>query len=311
MRKLHLVLAGILAVAACGDNTTTADMTAPLPDLAVPVTPPDMAVPVTPPDLTPPPPDLTPPPPDMTLVCPNTSNPGPDGGTPATNWACVGHYTAPVPAHATYNFPLHVYDYLAKNGIANATVKVCKLTDAMCTTPIAAAVKTDACGNVMLTGVPSSATGLAAYIEIDADPAKYPVVLLYPQTVAPDLAYASGATIGAPLFSSSIFGVVTSVLNVTPDPAKGHVAFAADDCAQNAGPMVTVASTGGGTTYYVAGTLPTKSATATDASGAGFITNITAGSATLTATEGGKAFGTETVTIRAGAITSTNITPNM
>jgi hypothetical protein len=153
---------------------------------------------------------------------------------------------------------------------------------------------------------PSSAGGIAAYLEVDASGEMPTLDFL----VLPDgnvTLTLTGASVGGVVLSTKIWTELTGAVKITPEPTLGYLAFVANDCslAGAAGVAVSVSTANASTkTVYLAGGLPSTSAKATDASGEGGVINIPPGPATLTAKDAtGTTFSTEPLLFRAGAVT--------
>ena len=254
----------------------------------------DLSVPPPPPTF-----DLAPPPrPDMTAVGP---------------WSCLGNQTLPTPASPLYKVVVVVTDFLSHSPIVGATVRVCALQDVACTMPLFTA-STDGSGTTVVVA-PSSPTGIAAYLDVTA--MNVLETLAFPVVHDPDHSIGSGAPLAIVTFKSSTLSLVAAILGVTLDPARGEIYFTVDDCSYTrpaAGMLVTEGpSDAESHVYYMSGNLPTKTATQTDASGAGFILN------SLTGLEDvkvggfpvpGATTGVYSFLVRPGALTITNFSPN-
>jgi hypothetical protein len=235
------------------------------------------------------------------------------------SFSCVGKVTWPAPKDPTVTFKYTPTDFSSGKALVGATVKVCPLTPAAtdggapdagaadvlnCTTPLAT-YTTDASGSTMVTA-PSSAGGIAAYLEVDASGEMPTLDFL----VLPDgnvTLTLTGASVGGVVLSTKIWTELTGAVKITPEPTLGYLAFVANDCslAGAAGVAVSVSTANASTkTVYLAGGLPSTSAKATDASGEGGVINIPPGPATLTAKDAtGTTFSTEPLLFRAGAVT--------
>jgi hypothetical protein len=218
-------------------------------------------------------------------------------------FSCVGKVTWAAPTSATATMQFTVADYQSGTAINGATVKACGTSDATCATPLSMQTS-DASGMVKLT-VPTAPGGIGAYLEITAN--GYPVHLNYPW-LAPDL-NPDGANRVIPLVSGSLLPLLASSAGKTIDMTMAQVIFLAVQCVDYNAPGVSV-SAGSGTPIYIAGGLPSGTATATDASGAGAVLNVTpATSTTIASTLNGNKYGSVNVVTRAGAVTALNVVP--
>jgi len=129
---------------------------------------------------------------------------------------------------------------------------------------------------------------------------------LYPN--AP-LAKDSG-NLATTMVTPTTFSGLSSLAGVTPNSADGFVAILVIDCGGTPVPGVVVTSVPAGTVRYNGGTgLPSSTATATAADGLAYVFNVTAGAVTLNASAGATALRSHGVQARAGAFTTTIVTP--
>jgi len=118
------------------------------------------------------------------------------------------------------------------------------------------------------------------------------------------------------VLSSSSLGTVESLASVTPatDPnTVGLVGVVVQDCDGNSvsGATISVKENGNevGDMRYVAGSLPSTTATMTDSNGAAFVFNVPAGTATISASVGGMTLRTHSITVSGGATHATIVVP--
>jgi hypothetical protein len=118
------------------------------------------------------------------------------------------------------------------------------------------------------------------------------------------------------LLSSSSLGTVETIASVTPanDPSSvGLVGVVVEDCAGNpvAGATVslTESSAAVGDMRYMAGSVPSTTATTTDSSGAAFVFNVPTGTATVTAQVAGMTLRTHDITVTGNAVHATIVVP--
>ena len=221
---------------------------------------------------------------------------------------CVGAVTLPAPAATTYTFSLVAKDYQTGNAVAGATIKVCDAADTACATP-SATFTTAANGSVMVTA-PSSASGLAGYLEVSGTGVV--TTLEFAQFANPAAAVGSG--LNAIIVSTATLSTITNLLGAMSDPTRGHIFFNSADCTGGAIGGIRVAATTTDTesvTAYIAGGIPSKTAMSTDHTGLGGILDVPAGPVTVSSQIASTStrFGSEDVFVRAGAVTSVNVVP--
>jgi hypothetical protein len=129
---------------------------------------------------------------------------------------------------------------------------------------------------------------------------------LYPP--APLAADFDGASLN--MVSQNTFDLLSNLCQGNQDPAMGTIAMLAQDAAGNDVAGVTFTSTPAASKvcYNGANGLPSGSATETAADGVGYLFNVT-GDATVNAAADGQTFRSHPVEARAGALTTTLITP--
>ncbi len=222
------------------------------------------------------------------------------------SYSCIGSVTWPAPKSPTVTFTFTPVDFSTSKPIVGATVKVCAASDPACANP-SATYTTDANGSATVTA-PSSAAGIAGYLEVSAASSVTTLEFLASPTGNASLS-APGAVVGGAVLSTTAWAALAKAAAVTPDPTRGYLAFIADDCAGYAASGVSVAvSTADASTKtaYLKAGLPSTAVTSTDATGEGAVVNVPPGPATLTATDfGGAKFSSEPLVFRAGAITAT------
>jgi hypothetical protein len=115
------------------------------------------------------------------------------------------------------------------------------------------------------------------------------------------------------ILSTSTANLLTGVMQVTLDPARGHVLFQVKDCSNYAfaGASVSVDQADAqSTTAYIKGSLPSTTEVVTDRSGRGAVMNVPAGDATVEGViESGTPFAAMPVIIREGYMTNLNVVP--
>lgn len=169
-------------------------------------------------------------------------------------------------------------------------------------TPVTTAM-TDAMGNFTLT-IPTNGVALDGYVK--ATLSTYMDTYLYPP--APLAADYSGATVV--MLTPSTFDLLANTLcSANQMTSMGTIAAEVEDGSGAFVAGATVASNPAATKYcYDSGGFPSRTATATDTDGLGYMFNVT-GTATITAMKSGTTFTSHMVKARAGALTTTLIRP--
>jgi hypothetical protein len=116
--------------------------------------------------------------------------------------------------------------------------------------------------------------------------------------------------------SASSLGTIEAIASVTPaaNPSTvGLLGLVIQDCMGNpvTGATITVKEGGAevGDMRYVAGSIPSTTATMTDSKGAAFVFNVPEGTATVSAMVGGMTLRTHTIAIHGGATHATIVAP--
>lgn len=169
-------------------------------------------------------------------------------------------------------------------------------------TPVTTAM-TDAQGNFTLT-ITTNGVALDGYVK--ATLATYMDTYLYPP--APLAADFNGATVI--MLTPNTFDLLANTLcSANQTTSMGTIAAEVEDGSGAFVAGATVASSPAATKYcYDSGGLPSRSATATDTDGLGYMFNVT-GAATVTAMKAGTTFTSHSVKAHAGALTTTLIKP--
>ncbi len=226
---------------------------------------------------------------------------------PCQDFACLGSVGPATPASAVVSLVVAPTDFQTGKPLVGAVIKQCNRADATCATPVDTQT-TDANGSATFAAVPDGAAGYEDYFEITH--ASYLPTLVF------DIASSAfeGTKFDPQVISTQTWTLLTGDVAVTPDPTRGHVAFLAATCkgARAVGVSVTADAADAMTTgVYIVGALPSKTATETDASGAGAFVNLPVGPVTLSgelASSGAK-IGTHTAFTRAGYVTLANVIP--
>ena len=191
------------------------------------------------------------------------------------DWTCVGSVAWPT-SHSTEQDVTVTVDGLNGASPAGVSVQVCKQGDDSCATPFSKGTS-NASGAVSLSlPAPSGFFGFQGSFELSsASVASTLFDLSFPLS-------AQHAQLTVFVLSQTGFLQTLAGVNITPNPARGHVWVIALDCLQLFAPDVTVVAEGLGSDpevremYYASGA-PSPTARATDASGMAFFYNVPPG----------------------------------
>jgi hypothetical protein len=200
-------------------------------------------------------------------------------------WHCVGTVSWPFAKGTTQSASLTLSDPDSNhNGAryAGSIVKACGTADQACGTVLGSATS-DASGvaTVPLAALPPPPVwGFSGYFDIES-PSGAAVPFLY--FLAFPLSETT-ALLTAPIPTTSDFQQSMALVHVTPIPGRGHITVTAEDCLFIPAADVTVTVDGIDsqvTVAYVSGSLPSTTATQTDASGSVWFYNVLPGTYTL------------------------------
>lgn len=227
-------------------------------------------------------------------------------------WACLGRVMPGTPAGAMSTITYVVQNFQTNMPMSGVTVKVCARTDLTCATPQSMGV-TNAMGTVMLTAM-LGASGFDGYFELTGGTGTDQVVptrtFPVPAITASSQRFVNNA------IPQLTFELLGGVLNARLDAMTGGITGLAADCNGRpaAGVAVSLApAQASATRFYIAGSLPSTSAMATDATGLFGYVNVAPGDYTLTAdrTSPMARVGTATLNVRGGFISlAANLGPS-
>lgn len=218
--------------------------------------------------------------------------------------SCVGSVVLRTPSQATYLVSVLVQEYPSLAQVANALVKVCPAGDATCANPTAMGT-TNSIGRVSL-ALPANEHGLDGFLEISAPNYMTMLTFFY------SLSELEANDVGPYTILKTAYTRYALAAGVTPNPSRGTLGFLTKDCGGGlvSGVSVTTSNADAqSVTVYQAGPLPSRTATATDASGFGFIVNVPPVPGIVTSWAGTTRIGTQSVVYRAGTITAINTIP--
>jgi hypothetical protein len=225
-------------------------------------------------------------------------------------WPCVGKISWPYPKSTNEVVTLTVTDP-SHNGApyAGLLIKACNPADPACA-DVYASGTTDSSGVAQLTLPPLApfVYGFQGYFDLSSpsgDVFPYLYFLSFPISEA-------NAQLALSIPLTKDFYSAMGLVNVSPDPERGHIAIVAYDCLLVYAPDVTVSAEGvdGGEFYSQTG-LPNATASATDASGIVYFFNMMPGQYVLhvTPNDTGRVSSTVRVLVRAGALSVATALP--
>jgi hypothetical protein len=224
--------------------------------------------------------------------------------------ACIGSVKPPpAPPPGKVSITMAFHDTVTQTQLgAGISVRPCPKLDFSCTTPVGPAVKTDASGSATL-DLPA---GFDGYLEIDNGTKTVPALWYFSPVPIKD------GTYNVALLSPTSFDRIAAGVGATIDPNAGHAFIFALDCTSTYGTFaagMSFSSDQGSaetSAFYLINGIPSKKATATDASGVGGFANLPPGTVTVTASVAatGARSGSISALIRTGVITYAPIAPS-
>jgi hypothetical protein len=231
-------------------------------------------------------------------------------GAAGADWSCL-NTTAPPLGTGNVVLTLFFNDVsgaatsgsFAGTPIPGVSVRSCGTLDLDCKNPISSAVADD--GGLAPISVP---IGFDGYYEVDAGTNYTPTILSRSPQRADEQALQG-------MGSSALYALGAGLAGTTQDPNLSLAIVTAADCNSNPAPGVefTVGAPGPNETVaYLENNLPSKSATATEATGSALVFNVPAGTLTLSAAMSGTHQPIRSVTalIRQGWVTFVQIRPD-
>jgi hypothetical protein len=204
------------------------------------------------------------------------------------------------------NVTFKVATFATNAPVAGATIKVCARDDQTCATPLDTQT-TNIHGAAPMTVPTPQPAGFDGYFDIEGAGMK--PTLFYVSTPM-----ASSWIASPQLVTEATFTALLGGLGVTEDPTRGSMNGSLSGCdgAQTSGLTLTASTADAQSTIgYFAGGLPSKSATATDATGYAYAVDLPAGTTTLTSFDPANnlQLGKVDVMIRAGWMTQVSFLP--
>lgn len=213
----------------------------------------------------------------------------------------------PAPTTATFEATLFIFNFVTRQGVAGATVKVCDGASVDCAAPLETQT-TDAGGNVTV-HLPSAPKGSTAYLEITGTDLAPQLTYLFNREPEVSL---NASVLVLDLGTEAAYGQLAGA-SAVPDGGTspfGNVGVQAYGCGGASLPGVTFTSSNGGpdmVVTYMDNGLPTQGTTATDGSGQAAIVDHLPGPTTITMHQGSQTLGSVDVLVRAGFFTTVTI----
>jgi hypothetical protein len=216
-------------------------------------------------------------------------------------------------------FSITFVDFILERPFVGASVKACDKLDFPCATPLANGL-TDGSGLVALT-VPAGLAGFDGYLDVSGGKVDGTGSSTFPALWYPIPFVVSDGWRGrSQIPSADEFPLLASAAGATLDPARGHFAANAVDCAFGASAHVSFVADSADTNtqgYYLVSGVPVATANETDQSGIGGFINLptgpTARLAVIQAFSGAagakKSMGSFTFIIRPATVTTTSTYP--
>lgn len=222
------------------------------------------------------------------------------------DYSCLGSVVWPAPTVANRNIRLQVKDFQTEAQLAGLSVRACKKTDVTCATP--EVTGTTGADGIVALNVGATAEGVDCYFEITGTGVASTLLYL---SFSDTKWFVDGAFNTHVLSNSTVQSLARLT---TMDGSRGQLIFTTRDCADQPTPGVKVnalAADSQSKTFYMTAGVPSATATATDAAGAGVITNLPAGNSSVQGffASNGRKIGDIPVLFRAGVFTSTNVMP--
>jgi hypothetical protein len=229
-------------------------------------------------------------------------------------WQCVGQVAWPVAKSTTQSATLTLWDPNANHGgapLSGLIVKACDAADPSCSAPVAQATSNESSqATLSLPAIPAPGFGFRGYFDVESPSGltlPYLYFLSFPLSEA-------DARLTLPIPYAIDVQQSMALVNVTPDPARGHIAVVADDCILINAPGVVVTADGvDGETreYYFSAGQPSATATATDITGVAYFYNVAPGQYSLHVTprDLGRASSNVRVLVRKGALSLVTALP--
>jgi hypothetical protein len=231
---------------------------------------------------------------------------GPVEAGPADPWSCLSKPPPVTTAKAPYHVTLHLTDIVSSSPLQGVTAKLCRKLDVQCTDPQGPSVVSDAAG-VVAFDVSAAFTG---YVSLSEGTTIMPGLYFFNPAVTADTDVAA-----VQLASPSIAAALTAGVGSKQRPENGLMLLSAVNCSGGEAAGVSFETATGGdagasVSFYSVGGLPNSKVTATDSSGYGGVVNVTPGTVVVTGRlADGRALGTISLVVNAGAITYSRMVP--
>jgi hypothetical protein len=229
-------------------------------------------------------------------------------------WQCVGRVSWPVAKSTTQAATLTLWDPNGNHGgapLSGLVVKACDAADPACSDVLAQATSNDSSQvTLALPPLAPPAFGFQGYFDVESPTG---LTLPYLYFLAFPLSE-QNAQLTLPIPYAADVEKSMALVNVTPDPARGHIAVVAEDCILINAPDVVVTADGldgEASEYYFAAGQPSASATSTDISGVVHFYNVAPGQYSLHVVpkDVGRPSSNVRVLVRKGALTLVTALP--
>lgn len=217
-------------------------------------------------------------------------------------WACIDR-AGPAPSSGPFRVGMQVTDLVSHAPITGLRADLCRKVDVACADPVTN-VTSDADGKLAFDRVDAAFSG---YVTLSAE-SIVPTLYFFNPPVASDLEIPA-LSLSTPQSRAALLGQLGA------DTARGDLLFNAVDCQGKpaSGVSFTLSpSSSSAIPFYLSSGLPTRNASATDASGYGGFVNVSPGTVTIRAVDAKsqRPIQTFTVVVRDGAATWSKVVPD-
>lgn len=219
-------------------------------------------------------------------------------------WTCLDRPASGPPSTTTVHVIFNAVDLLSKRPLAGLSLTQCAKLDANCAFPIAQ-YRSNEAGQIDV----AMPAGFDGYLMVEG-------AGIYPTLIFPPSTSKQRAPGTLPLVPASFIGTMFSEFGVTSfgDERSAILTTALDCLGRPAQGMILASQPADDQTvsYVLEGGLPSRTARATDSTGAGGFVNIKAGGAVITSTlsSSNRLVGTAGVQVRPGYLTMVLVMPN-
>lgn len=217
-------------------------------------------------------------------------------------WACMEREVTGTPT-GSFSVGMQVTDLVSHAAIAGLRADLCRKVDVVCADPVTT-VDSDAEGKLTFDQVEANFSG---YVSLSAE-GIVPTLYFFNPPIASNLEVPS-LSLSTPQSRTALLGQLGA------DTTRGDLLFNVVDCDGKPASGVTFTlspADTGSIPFYLSSGLPTRNATATDATGYGGFVNVPAGTVTIRALDAKsqRVIQTLTVVVRDGAATWSKVVPD-